>query len=285
VIVPGARGAVVVTGASTGIGHATALLLDREGFTVFAGVRRNEDGEAIRERSSRRLSALSLDVTKPDSIAAAASEVETATGGRLVGLVNNAGIAVAGPLEALPIEDFRNQIEVNLVGQVAVTQSLLRLLRPARGRIVFISSIGGLTASPFMAPYNASKFGIEAVGDSLRQELRGSGMHVSLVEPGAIATPIWAKGKDAALEGRKHYSADEEARYGRALDRLAELTEETAERGIAPERVAATVLEALTADRPRTRYLVGRDARIQAALQSLLPDRLRDRLVARFMGI
>ena len=276
---------VLVTGTSTGIGRAVALRLDREGFDVLAGVRREADGEALAAEGSGRIAPLILDVTDADSIAAASKLAASACDGELAGLVNNAGIAVAGPVEAVPIDDFRHQLEVNLVGQVAVTQSVLPILRQAQGRVVFVSSVGGRTANPYLAAYHASKFGVEAVGDSLRQELRKFGMHVSIVEPGAVATPIWEKGRDSAESIRGRYPDGAEELYGAELDRLSELTVQSMKRGIPPEQVADAVLAALTAPKPKTRYLVGRDARLQATLQTLLPDRVRDRLVARFMGV
>jgi NAD(P)-dependent dehydrogenase (short-subunit alcohol dehydrogenase family) len=279
------RGAVVVTGSSTGIGRACALHLDRQGFTVFAGVRKEEDGERLRAEASGPLQPLILDVTDPAHISRAAERVSGATGQRLAGLVNNAGIGVGGPLELLPLGDFRNQIEVNLIGQVAVTQAFIPALRRARGRIVFISSIGGLVATPYMSPYHASKFGVEAVGDALRQELRPFGVQVSIVEPGSIATPIWDKGKATAKTIRDSLSAEGQELYGESLARTEELLAQNAERGAPPDKVAGAVTQALTARRPRTRYLVGADARVMATLKKLLPDRLRDRLVARATGI
>ena len=174
---------------------------------------------------------------------------------------------------------------MNLIGQVAVTQAFIPALRRARGRLVFISSIGGLVATPYMSPYHASKFGIEAVGDVLRQELRQFGVQVSIVEPGSIATPIWDKGRATARAVRGNLSAEGQELYGESLARTEKLLGQTAERGAPPEKVAKVVAHALTARRPRTRYLVGADARAMATLRKLLPDRLRDRLVARATGI
>jgi NAD(P)-dependent dehydrogenase (short-subunit alcohol dehydrogenase family) len=275
----------VVTGSSTGIGRACALHLDRLGFKVFAGVRKQEDGERLRAEASERFEPLILDVTDPEHVSRAAERVTEATQGRLAGLVNNAGIGVGGPLELMPLNDFRHQIEVNLIGQVAVTQALIPAMRGARGRLVFISSIGGLVATPYMSPYHASKFGIEAVGDALRQELRRFGVQVSIVEPGSIATPIWDKGRATAQEVRGNLSSDGQELYGESLAHTEKLLGETARRGSPPEKVAKVVAHALTARRPRTRYLVGADARAMATLGKLLPDRLRDRLVARATGI
>ena len=274
-------GAVVVTGASSGIGLACALHLDRLGFEVFAGVRQAAAGDALRAEASERLQPLTIDVTDREAIAAAADRVSEATGNRVVGLVNNAGIAIGGPLEALPIAELRRIIEVNVVGQVAVTQAFLPQLRRARGRIVLMSSIGGRMALPFLWPYHASKFALEAIGDSLRQELRASGVGVSIIEPGSIDTGIWDKGLRAADSIRDQYSEEIERVYGASLERLRELARESGERGIPPERVANAVAHALGSARPRTRYLVGLDARVQAALARFVPDRLRDRVAAR----
>jgi NAD(P)-dependent dehydrogenase (short-subunit alcohol dehydrogenase family) len=277
---------VVVTGASTGIGRATALRLDSAGWRVFAGVRREEDAAALREAASDRLAPVMLDVTDAGQIASAAEWVESELGGAgLDGLVNNAGIAVPGPLETLPIDDFRRQVEVNLTAQVAVTQAMLPLIRKARGRIVFITSIGGLMAFPMFGAYHAAKFGLEAVGDVFRQELRLWGISVSVVEPGSIATPIWERGQQAvdAVAGRagdRHRDL-----YGKAIDAYREVARKTGARGIPPERVAAKIERALSARRPRTRYLVGADARGQAFAAWALPDRFVDWVVARATGI
>ena len=166
---------VLITGASTGIGRATALRLDGAGWQVFAGVRKQEDAEALRAAGSERLTPLMLDVTDGAQIAAAAARIEAEADGGLDGLVNNAGVAIPGPLETLPLEDFRRQVEVNLTAQVAVTQAMLPAIRRAGGRIVFLSSIGGRIAFPLNGAYHAAKFGIEAVGDVFRQELRPVG--------------------------------------------------------------------------------------------------------------
>jgi len=275
---------VLVTGASTGIGRATALRLDRAGWRVFAGVRREEDAEALRREGGERLTPLLLDVTDAGQIAAAAGRIETETGGRLDGLVNNAGAAFPSPLETMPIEDFRRQIEVNLTAHVAVTQALLPQIRAARGRVVFISSIGGRVAFPMTGAYHAAKFGIEAVGDVFRQELRSWGIAVSIVEPGSIDTAIWDRGERTADQIGER-SPHREALYGRAIERYREVVRQTAERGIPPEKVAKAIEQALTAGRPRPRYLVGLDAKVQARLKLVIPTRLLDRIVARVMNL
>ena len=271
----------LVTGGSTGIGRATAERLDRAGHRVFASVRSDDHAAEIRKTGSERLQPVTLDVTDAGSIAGAAEHVAGACGeSGLDGLVNNAGTAFAGPLEYLPIDDLRKQIEINLIGQVAVTQALLPALRKARGRIVFVSSVGGRIALPFNGAYNASKFGIEAVGDSLRQELRPWGMEVVLVEPGAVATPIWDKGVARADEV-VDLDSDDDPLYGSRLRRFRDLALEIGRGGVHPDEVATVIEEALTKETPRTRYLVGRDAKLRARLRRIVPDRTFDRLVAR----
>ena len=279
------RGAVVVTGSSTGIGRACVLHLDRLGFAVFAGVRKEADAEALGAAGSDRLRPLTLDVTEPEQIAAAVQTVAEASPARVAGLVNNAGVGVGGPLELIPIDDFRRQIEVNLIGQIAVTQAFLPALRKARGRVVFLSSIGGLNANPYMSPYHASKFGIEAVGDALRQEMRQFGVEVSIVEPGLVATPIWDKGRDSARAIKDRLTAEDERLYGEKVARMGEVLEKVGARGVPPEKVAEAIGHALTAKRPKTRYLVGADARMTLLMRRLVPDRIRDRIVARAAGL
>jgi NAD(P)-dependent dehydrogenase (short-subunit alcohol dehydrogenase family) len=273
----------LVTGASTGIGKATALRLDGAGWRVFAGVRRQEDAEALIEAGSERLSPLYLDVTDADQIAAAGATIESQADG-LDGVVNNAGVAIPSPLETIPIEDFRRQVEINLTGQVAVTQAVLGSIRAAGGRVVFISSIGGRIAFPLTGAYHAAKFGVEAVGDVFRQELRPWGISVSIVEPGSIDTPIWDRGERSADEVGAR-SPQREALYGRAIERYREVVRQTAERGIPPEKVARVVEHALSSNRPRSRYLVGLDAKVQARIRPLIPTPVFDRIVARMMGL
>jgi len=277
---------VLVTGASTGIGRAAALRMDAEGWRVFAGVRREEDGAALREVASERLVPVMLDVTDAGQIAAAVEAVASEVGeAGLDGLVNNAGIAVLSPLETIPVDDFRRQIEVNLVAQVAVTQAFLPLVRRATGRVVFVSSIGGRMALPFGAPYHASKYGVEAVADCLRQELHPWRIGVSVIEPGSIDTPIWERGEAIADDVSSRAHSSQEELYGETIERFRAAVRRTAKRGIAPEKVAAAISHALTASRPRTRYVVGADARGQAVLRRLLPDRAFDALVRRIMRI
>jgi len=276
----------LITGASTGIGRAAALRLDAEGWRVFAGVRREEDAAALREAASGRLAPVMLDVTDAEQIAGAVRTVEAEVGeAGLDGLVNNAGIAVLSPLETIPVDDFRRQLEVNLVAQVTVTQAFLSLIRRATGRVVFVSSIGGRMSLPFGAPYHASKHGIEAVADCLRQELHPWNIGVSVIEPGSIDTPIWERGEAIAEEVSSRAHSSQEELYGETIERFRAAVRRTAERGIAPEKVAAAIFHALAASRPRTRYLVGADARAQAVARRLLPDRAFDAMVRRVMRL
>ena len=275
---------VLVTGASTGIGRATALRLDAAGWRVFAGVRKQDDAESLREAGSERLVPLLLDITDSAQIAAAVEQVDAVAEGGLDGLVNNAGVAIPSPLETIPIDDFRRQVEVNLTGHVAVTQAMLPALRRTQGRVVFISSIGGRIAFPLTGAYHAAKFGIEAVGDVFRQELRPWGIAVSIVEPGSIDTPIWERGERTADEIGER-SPQREALYGKAIESYRKVVKQLAERGIPPEKVAAVVEHALGARRPRTRYLVGLDAKLQGRLKPFVPTPIFDRVIARAMNL
>jgi NAD(P)-dependent dehydrogenase (short-subunit alcohol dehydrogenase family) len=280
------RGAVVITGASTGIGRATALELDRLGFRVFAGVRKDSDAESVRGEGSERLEPLTIDVADEASIAAAAGTVAERIGDAgLAGLVNNAGIVVAGPLEGLPLDGLRRQLEVNVVGQVAVTQAFMPALRAARGRIVLMSSVGGRISIPFMSPYHVSKWGLEAIGDALRLELKPWGMHVVIVEPGAIATPFWQKGQDTANEVEGQMDPEVRDLYAEQIEAVRGAARKSETEGIPPERVAEVVAEALTSARPKTRYLVGRDAKLNARIRKIVPDRVFDRLISRELGL
>ncbi|MFL5868007.1 MAG: SDR family oxidoreductase [Thermoleophilaceae bacterium] len=275
-------GTVLITGSSTGIGEATAIHLKGLGFDVHAGVRKDDDAERL---SGMGLTPVKLDVTDADSIASARAEVEEASAGRLAALVNNAGIAVAAPLEYLPIDQLRNQLEVNLIGQVAVTQAFLPMLRAAKGRLVNVSSIGGRIALPLAGPYAASKFALEAVSDSLRRELRHLGVEVIVIEPGGIKTPIWQKGNATADEMLKDVPYEAEQLYGDLIQAVrAETVKIEQERGLPPSAVAEVIGTALTAGKPKTRYLVGRDAKLRAAIAKRVPDRTMDSLIARALS-
>ncbi|HEU5092967.1 MAG TPA: SDR family oxidoreductase, partial [Nitrospira sp.] len=266
--------AVVITGASTGIGAACALHLDRLGFAVFAGVRKSEDGVALQKAGSDRLVPLELDVTDLTTIQKSHAVVLEATKKRgLFGLINNAGIAVVGPLEAVPISDLRQQLEVNVIGQVAVTQEFLPLVRQARGRIVNMGSIAGLSTMPLMGPYSASKFALEAITDALRLEVQQWGIHVAIIEPGAIATPIWNKSTIEAAEREAAIETELRTLYKPVVAAVRKVVGEASKRAISSDAVAKVVEEALTAPTPKTRYLVGTDAKLRALMVKLLPDR------------
>jgi NAD(P)-dependent dehydrogenase (short-subunit alcohol dehydrogenase family) len=269
-------GTVLVTGASSGIGEAAALHLRELGFDAVAAVRKDEDAERL---AGRGLRTLKIDVTDVDSIAAARHELGD---GPLAGLVNNAGIAVAAPLEFLPLDQLRHQLEVNLIGQLAVTQRFLPALRAARGRIVNVSSIGGRVALPLVGAYHASKFALEAISDTLRRELLSQGVDVIVIEPGGVKTPIWRKGDELAAELTADMSPEGRRLYGNLIAAIRKQTTKIAtETGIEPRVVAEAIGHALTAKRPRARYLVGRDAKVRAPAAAVLPDRLMDRIVAR----
>jgi NAD(P)-dependent dehydrogenase (short-subunit alcohol dehydrogenase family) len=275
---------VLITGAATGIGRASALRMAQAGWTVFAGVRKQADGESLQAAGGEQIVPLILDVTDGEQIADVVAQIGERVGDRgLDGLVNNAGIGVAGPLELIPIDDLRRQFEVNVFGLMAITQALLPRLRSARGRLVLISSVGGRVTTPFTGPYCASKYAVEALGDALRVELRRSNIQVALIEPGSIDTPIWDKA-DADLQAVEIPSELQE-QYGRVPAAMAKTIKDTAKRGIAPEKVAEQIAHALTAGRPRTRYVVGRDARMMMLGRSLMPDRVFDALVTRVLGV
>ncbi len=281
--------AALVTGASTGIGRATSLFLARSGFRVYGGVRRQADAEALAAAADGvgDLQPLIIDVTDEPAIGAAARRIQEDCGeAGLRALVNNAGAAYVGPLEFVPLEDFRKQLEVNLVGQLAVTQALLPALRTGGGgRIVNVTSIGGLVSTPFYGPYCASKFAFESVSDCLRTELRPWGIDTVAIEPGSIATEIWTRGTEIANEMRGRMPAEAEALYGEAIDATERISAETGARGIHPDEVARTIHKAITVRRPRARYRVGRDAKAMTTASRMLPDRIWDRLVARTLKL
>jgi NAD(P)-dependent dehydrogenase (short-subunit alcohol dehydrogenase family) len=274
---------VLVTGASTGIGEACALHLDRKGHRVYAGIRKEADAERLRQKGSANLVPVFLDVTDDAQIDAVIKQISEEAGS-LDGLCNNAGIARGGPLEYISLDEWREQFEVNVIGQIAVTKAALSLLRTTKGRITFIGSIGGKVANSLMGPYCASKFAVEAIGESLRAELRPWGIWVSVVEPGAIKTDIWQKGRETADRVERDLPAEARERYAPHMEAIRKGIEMQERQGVGPEKVAEAVEHALFARRPRTRYLVGIDARIQSALVRLLPDRSREAIVRRFAG-
>ena len=261
-----------MTGASTGIGFDASRELVAHGFHVFGTVRREEDGAALARIGA---TPLLLDVTDQASIRAARDQVSRLlSGASLVGLVNNAGISGGGPIELLDLDDFRRMFEVNVIGTIAVTQLFLPLLKQARGRIVNISSVSGQIAPPFMAPYAASKFALEAVSDCLRRELDAFGVDVIVIQPGIIDTPIWKKGAEQDL------SRFRDTPYYQVLKRMSENAASVAQHAIPPSRVSRAILHALTARRPAARIPVVRNLLLHR-LRGLVPDRVRDQRSAR----
>ena len=283
---PRPRGAVMITGTSTGIGAATALLLTESGFQVFAGVRRETDGDALKARTSGEITAVVMDITDDAAVARAVGSVTAAVGERgLAGLVNNAGIVRPGPLEFQPLADFREQLEVNLVRQLAVIQAFLPLIRRGHGRIVNVGSIGGHLVLPIHGAYSASKFGMEALSDALRLELRQWRIPVSLVDPGATQTAIF--GKTLAALDAMQQALDEGGHhdYDAQLAAMRRTVEKTAADAAPPSELAEAIATALTAEKPKARYLAGTGAREALALARTPSDRLKDLAIARDVGL
>ena len=280
--------AVVVTGTSSGIGRSCALLLARNGFTVFAAVRKPEDGESLLKEGGERIVPIRIDVTDHDGIAAAAkltADTLRSRGESLFALVNNAGIGVSAPLEFQPIEEIRRSFEINVLGQIAVTQAFLPLLRETRGRIVNICSIGDRIAIPFGGTLNGSKSAFAMMSESLRLELRPWGMHVVIIDPGAIMTPAVDKtlgDPDAML---KCMSPDAERLYGAYFRGFIARAGERERNGSSPDVVADAVLSALRDANPHRRYVVGKGARTLATLPRVLPAPLLDRLRMKIFGL
>jgi NAD(P)-dependent dehydrogenase (short-subunit alcohol dehydrogenase family) len=274
--------AILVTGASSGMGKACAIRLAQGGFTVFAAVRKQRDAQALAESSPRVIPVI-LDVSKSETIGEAFRTIGEATGtGGLAGLVNNAGIAVTGPIELVPIEELRRQFEVNVFGQVAVTQAFLPLIRAARGRIVNVGSVGARFALPFAGPLNASKAAIESISDSLRMELYPWGIHVVLVSPGSIRTSAEAKLLADSENVVRAFPPEGSARYASSYRAFVHALLGLESHGVGPEVVAETVHRALTARVPRRRYPVGPNSRrlpfLFATLPAFAADALRMRL-------
>lgn len=276
-------GAVLITGAAGGIGAATARRLDASGFQVFAGVRRSSDGEKLQRDISARITPVLLDITDPVSVAQAAETVTRVIGKTgLVGLVNNAGIIVEGPVELVPIEEVRKQFEVNVIGHIAVTQAFLPLLRKARGRIINIGAPTGLVSIPYLGVLSASKAALESVTDALRSELRPWGISVSIVEPAAMQTEIFQKSAAAAQQAREQLPGELVQLYAPALAAVAKTSASQPLEN--PNVVVDAIVQALTSRSPKTRYFAGWGSRVIAVLR-LLPDRARDGLLLRAIGL
>ena len=268
---------VLITGASSGIGRACALRMDRAGWQVFATVRKDSDANRLQSETTARLQTVQLDVTDADQVKETARAVAEAVGANgLHGLINNAGIAGGGLLEFLDPADFRQVLETNTIAPLTVTQSLIPLLRKAQGRILMVSSEAGFSSTPLLSPYSASKFALEALTDGMRLELRPWGIDVVSVQPGAIDTDIWEKARYYAEKTLQKYPPGAFEMYGPLLEMMTESLERP--RGVDPDKVAQTVQMILSVPRPKARYLVGRDAVFRRWLERL-PTALRDKII------
>ena len=268
--------AILITGSSTGIGKACALHLDKLGFKVYAGVRKQTDGDNLKKEASDRLTPIILDVTDTDSIQAAANVIEKENDGELYGLINNAGIGISGVLEVTPIEEIRKLMEVNVIGLLAVTKAMIPLLRKGKGRIINIGSSSSLMAFPGGSVYCASKFAVRAITDSLRLELKHFGISVVMVAPGAIESEIWEKRKEYKAELRKRVKP-EIAEHYKSLAKFGDKIEQVLKKIPAIE-VAEVVANALISKKLKYYYCVGNDAK-GAAKAAKLPKRLLDWMI------
>jgi len=271
---------VLITGSSTGIGRASALRLEKEGFQVFAGVRKSSDGDALKNASSGSLIPVILDVTKLESIAKAVETVSEKTNGELYGLMNNAGISAGLTVELTPISVLRDVLEVNVIGFFAVTRAFLPLLRKSSGRIVNTASVSGLTALPGMSVYASSKYAVEAISESMRVELRPFGISVSVLEPGVIATGIWKKATAKAVDIISNANPEIFKLYAPLILFYKNNIEK--QKYLPPEAVADRVYHAFTAKKPKYHYVVGNDAKFLAFIESL-PERIRDWIIYKSM--
>jgi NAD(P)-dependent dehydrogenase (short-subunit alcohol dehydrogenase family) len=277
---------VVITGSSSGIGRACALMLDRKGFRVFAGIRKDADGDALRSAASQSLTPVNIDVTDAASIQAMADQVNAEVGeAGLHGLVNNAGTTLPCPIEYLPLDGFRRQLEVNLIGPLAVTQALLPLLAQAKGRVVNVTSGAGKAGVPLMAPYVSAKHGLEGLSDVMRLEFRQLGIQVAVIEPGFVGTAMGGKLQRDTEDGIGSLPDAGRRRYGPALAKLAEEISQHAATGSPPEVIAKAVLHALTSKTPHTRYPSGAGAKRMLFMRRILPDRQFDRIILRAGGL
>jgi len=276
---------VVITGASTGIGWATAKLLLARGFRVFGSVRKKADADRLKGEFGANFTPLLFDVTDEAAVLSAAHEVRAALNSEtLFGLVNNAGIAVAGPVLEISVDQFRHQLEVNVIGPVIATQAFGPLLGSDRtlkgkpGRIVMISSVAGKTGNPLLSPYSASKHAIEGLSESLRRELMLFGIDVIVVAPGAVKTPIWAKADEVDLTPYSN------SPYLPALERIRKFMTHLGEIGLPPEKIAECIAEALTSAHPKMRYSITPDP-MRHVMTAVLPKRMVDKIIAKRLGL
>lgn len=277
---------VLITGCSTGIGLACAMRLSQAGWRVFAGVRSERDLETLQSQTPENCEPLLLDVTDPAAIASVAAYVIEQVGqAGLTGLVNNAGVCVASPVECLPAESLRLQLEINTIAPISLTRAVLPALELARGRVVMVSSVSGRIPFPIVGAYTASKHALECLSDALRVEIRQTGVGVSIVEPGPVRTPIWSRTKaeaDAAMQG---WTEQQRLRYGPAMDRMAQVARDGEQSGIEPDEVAALIERMLLARKPIRRKAIGASLGNRALLSRLVPAGLVDRGFARGLGL
>jgi NAD(P)-dependent dehydrogenase (short-subunit alcohol dehydrogenase family) len=271
---------VLVTGAARGIGRSITEHLAERGWDVVAGVRRETDAASVTAANPARITPIILDVTDAAHLARLGAELPT----RLDGIVNNAGIATVGPIESVTSEAWRNQLEVNVIGALAATRAVLPRLRDSRGRVIFISSVNGQLVMPMFGAYCASKFALEAAAEALRMELRPWHIPVSVVEPAQTDTDMWRTADTVVQEMESALSDDQRTLYARHIAGMRKLIPMARRMAVAPERVAEVVERALTARRPRPRYVVGAVPRAQAALTSHLPITVRDRVIRTMAG-
>jgi NAD(P)-dependent dehydrogenase (short-subunit alcohol dehydrogenase family) len=272
---------VLVTGAARGIGRAIVDHLASTGWDVIAGVRNDQDADAITKAHPQRVSAVILDITDAGHIAKLAKSLPE----RLDAVINNAGIAVAGPVETVSPDRWREQLEVNVIGQLAVTQAVLPQLRKARGRVLFVSSVNGRIATPMLGPYSASKFALEAAADALRIELRAWGISVVLIEPAQTDTDMWRTAEDMALEVEAGMSPAHRDLYAKHIVGMKKFVPRARKMASPTDKVVAVVEEALTARRPKARYVVALLPKIQTVLVTNMPVALRDRLMGFMVGL
>jgi NAD(P)-dependent dehydrogenase (short-subunit alcohol dehydrogenase family) len=276
---------VVITGASTGIGWATAKLLLDRGFRVFGSVRKQADADRLKNEFGANFTPLMFDVTDEAAVLAAARQVRAALGGEtLTGLVNNAGVAVAGPVLELSADQFRRQMDVNVIGPIIATQAFGPLLgsdpalKGPRGRIVMISSVGGKNGNPLMSAYCASKFAIEGLSESLRREMMLFGIDVIIIAPGAVKTPIWGKAEEVDV------SAYRNSPFFPALEKIRAFMLQLGESGLPAEKIAERIAEALTSPSPKVRYQITPDP-VRHLMMTILPKRMLDRIIAKRLGL
>jgi NAD(P)-dependent dehydrogenase (short-subunit alcohol dehydrogenase family) len=278
--------AVLVTGTSTGIGRATALRLDELGFRVFAGVRREEDGENLKRMSSSRLTPINIDVTDQESIETARQRVEEELVGHgLAGLINNAGLGIGGPMEFVPTDQIRKMFDVNYFGAIDVTKAFLPAIRKARGRIVNVSSIATLHTVPLHGPYSSSKLALNGFSEALRLEVYRQGIEVSVIICGCVKTPIWEKTRSEYELLEDDYPPAYHKLYGSTYRKVKEFFAKIARDGVTPESAAAIISRAITESRPKNTYYVGRDAYMNLVMSRLFHGKRADWMMLRAIGI